>query len=102
MANTALLKRTFGERMAKARKSINQDQAEMAAALNVSRRTVVRWENDDAMPRADYVERWAEITGVPLMWLFFDDQGVADTGSDYRGYLPYISIEDDMSPGAWN
>jgi transcriptional regulator with XRE-family HTH domain len=43
---------------------------EMAARLGVHRGTVTRWTHEvGAPPRGLYLEKWAEITGVPLAWL---------------------------------
>lgn len=42
----------------------------MAAKLHVHRGTITRWTHDiGSPPKAIYVERWAQITGVPLGWL---------------------------------
>lgn len=43
---------------------------EMAQQLHVHRGTVTRWTHDiGSPPRAIYLERWAQITRVPLAWL---------------------------------
>lgn len=81
-----MLKRTFGERLAKSRHIADMDQLAMAMALKVSRRTVVRWENDEGFPRTDQIEKWADITGAPLLWLFRDDGALGDTGPTTHGY----------------
>ena len=80
MTNTALLKRTLGERLAKARRIAGLGQQDIADLLTVSRRTVVRWENDEGFPRVDQVERWAEITDAPIVWILRDDEALGGGG----------------------
>ena len=87
MTNASLLKRTFGERLTKARHVANLDQAHMAIALGISRRSIVSYESDERIPRMDIVQRWAEITDVPIMWLLEDDQGIVTTDTVTPGYL---------------
>ncbi len=48
----------------------------MAAELQVSRATVSRWLNDKGLPpRSVYLRRWADLTGVPFLWLCHGDGG---------------------------
>lgn len=55
-------------RMSLERAGIKAD--DMAKRLGVHRGTVTRWTHDiGAQPRGIYLERWAEITEVPLAWL---------------------------------
>jgi transcriptional regulator with XRE-family HTH domain len=103
MTNTALLKRTLGERLAKSRHVAQLGQQDIADLLGVSRRTVVRWENDEGFPRVDQVEKWAELTDVPLLWILKDEEGggvtdsvsvkypTGDTPGATRGY-PFIDL----------
>lgn len=58
---------------------------EMAARLHVHRGTITRWTHDiGSPPKAIYIERWAELTGVPLDWL----QEAADTEATTGGNTP--------------
>lgn len=45
----------------------------MAQVLDVHRGTITRWTHDIGRPpRRVYLEKWAEITGVPYAWLAGD------------------------------
>jgi transcriptional regulator with XRE-family HTH domain len=60
---------TMGDRMAKARKVLGLTQAEMADRLEVSRQSVVNYENDHTRPYRRTLRQWAEITGVTTEWI---------------------------------
>lgn len=60
---------TFGDRLAKARKSAGISAARMAEIMHVTPTTISNWENDRTRPVAIYVDAWAAETGVPVEWL---------------------------------
>lgn len=60
---------TLGDLMWKARKDAGLDQSEVAAALNVSRSLVGKWENDKSTPNVRQVVRFAELTKFDPYWL---------------------------------
>lgn len=72
MATQETLKRTLGERLEKARKVNGWTQTELAERLGKSKRTVVRYESDAAVPSLPLLIKWAEVCDVPLMWLIDD------------------------------
>jgi transcriptional regulator with XRE-family HTH domain len=63
---------TRGERMAKAREEAGLSQEQMAELLGVSDKAISSWETMKRQPRnMDRVlAQWAEITNVPLWWLY--------------------------------
>lgn len=64
---------TMGERMMLARRRAELEQSDVAEALDISRALVSRWERDQSIPRADKLEAFAHLTGVPLMFFYGDD-----------------------------
>lgn len=86
---------TQGWRIQRALSHAGIAAGDLAVELQVSRATVSRWLNDKKpAPRAVYLERIAELTGVPFLWLCHGDlkpcgpRVVAgqDTGPDSRDY----------------
>ena len=65
-------KLTLGERIHAARRRVNASQEELAAALEVSRQLVSKWERDDSVPDLVQVLRLADYTRTTLSW-FADD-----------------------------
>jgi len=59
---------TIGDRLSKAREHAGLSQAQMAEALGIGRRSVVRYESGKIPPRPAVIA-WSSITGVPLWWL---------------------------------
>lgn len=60
---------TLGDRLRKAREDAGLSQAELAAAISVSRNTVGNAELGERVPLAITLRAWSEVTGVPLEWL---------------------------------
>lgn len=75
---------TLGERLAKARRRRRWNQQDMADRLGIGRRSIVRYEDDQAIPSLAVVIAWAKVTDVPLEWLL--DNPTAST-PDSQGYL---------------
>lgn len=75
---------TFGDRLRKAREHAGVTTEEMAAAVDVSTRTVGNYENDRTPVRGPVVKVWAMRTGVPVEWLLTgrSDETPDDGGSD--------------------
>lgn len=74
-----------GDFLRKARESAGLDQAELAAALGISRATVTNYERNKVKPRRAVVMAWAMRTGVPFEWLQGQEsprQGGPDGGGE--------------------
>lgn len=41
---------------------------EMADMIESHRTTLTRWLHDEIVPKRIYLEKWAELTGVPMAW----------------------------------
>ncbi|MCW2900026.1 MAG: family transcriptional regulator [Streptosporangiaceae bacterium] len=60
---------------------------EMAERMGVTRATITRWTHDiGSPPRVIYLERWADVTGVPLGWLRGGEESRQGTGPDSLRY----------------
>ena len=68
----------IGDKIAKARKTQNLTQEQLADLLNVSRQAVSRWESDLAYPETDNLVRLSEILQVNCDYLLKD--GVNESG----------------------
>jgi hypothetical protein len=65
---------TIGWRIQRALGHAGIPAGDIAVDLQVSRGTVSRWLNDKGLPpRGVYLERIAELTGVPFLWLCHGD-----------------------------
>lgn len=64
---------TLGERIAKARREADMDQAALATTLGVSRPLVSKWERDQSVPSATLLHRLSRLTSVDLMWILEGD-----------------------------
>lgn len=60
---------TFGDRLAGAREQAGMSQAQLAARLGIKTKTLERWENDHAEPRANRLSMLAGLLNVPFRWL---------------------------------
>lgn len=74
MTQTDLPTFTLGDRLTKARDWAGLTQEQMANALGIGRRSIVRYESGKVPPRPAVIA-WAAITGVPLWWLDGEDDG---------------------------
>lgn len=65
----------FGQpdRLLKAREVAGLEQAELAAALDVSRQTISNYERGISRPRRLQLREWALVCGVDLDWLVEGD-----------------------------
>lgn len=64
---------TLGWRLRMSMEKAGIKADDMGVRLHVHRGTITRWTHDiGSPPRGVYLERWAEITGVPLAWLAQD------------------------------
>ncbi len=78
---------TFGEKVKDARKKLNMSQDDLAAKMEVSRRTITSWETDKALPRTRKVyEGLAEALQVQLNYLLSDDEAFVMDGAEQYGY----------------
>lgn len=60
---------TLGDRLRKAREAAGLSQTELADLAGISRRSISKYESDDARPKRPQLIAWAMATGVPLSWL---------------------------------
>lgn len=60
---------TFGDRLAAAREAARMTQSDLSRALGVQKTTLVKWENDQAEPRANKLQMTAGLLGVSISWL---------------------------------
>ena len=60
---------TFGDRLAAAREAARMTQSDLSRALGVQKTTLVKWENDQAEPRANKLQMLAGVLNVSLIWL---------------------------------
>ncbi len=84
MTDMDTLQWTLGERLAKARRRRRWSQQEMADRLGIGRRSIVRYEDDQAIPSLAVVIAWAQVTSVPLSWLLDEP---TDSAPVDQGYL---------------
>ena len=68
----------IGDKIAKARKTQNLTQEQLADLLNVSRQAVSRWESDLAYPETENLVRLSEILQINCDYLLKD--GVNENG----------------------
>lgn len=60
---------TFGNRVRLARFEAGLSRAKLARELQVNERTVAYWEDEDRIPRPEYLPRLADLTGKSVAWL---------------------------------
>lgn len=78
---------TFGEKVKEARTKHGFSQVELAEKVGKSRRTVIDWENDKALPRTRNVyEDLAKILEVPVSYLLTDDAEFVVSAEEQFGY----------------
>lgn len=78
---------TFGEKVKEARTKHGFSQVELAEKVGKSRRTVIDWENDKALPRTRNVyEDLAKILEVPVSYLLTDDAEFIVNAEEQFGY----------------
>ena len=65
-----------GEKIAKARRSMNLTQDQLAELLEVTRQTISKWESDLAFPETAKVSKLAEVLKVTCDYLLRDDKSV--------------------------
>ena len=78
---------TFGEKVKDARTKHGFSQVELAEKVGKSRRTIIDWENDKALPRTRNVyEDLAKILEVPVSYLLTDDAEFIVNAEEQFGY----------------
>ena len=78
---------TFGEKVKDARTKHGFSQVELAEKVGKSRRTIIDWENDKALPRTRNVyEDLAKILEVPVSYLLTDDAEFIVSAEEQFGY----------------
>ena len=60
---------TIGTRIEKERKRLKLTQEELAAALNVSRQSISKWEQDAVMPDLENIINLSKVLGVSVEYL---------------------------------
>ena len=71
---------TLGERIQLKRKENGMSQEKLGEEMNVSRQTVYKWENDQAIPELDKLIDLANLFHVKVGWLIAEEG--ADTKED--------------------
>ena len=85
-ATTNIPEWTLGWRLQRSLAFADMSVEDMGRELGVTRSTISRWMNDrGGPPRRIYVEKWAELTGVPIAWILDDDSSPPDPGETYCG-----------------
>ena len=69
MTDMQALQRTLGERLVKIRTVRGMTQQQMADALGIGKRNLVRYENDQADPPLAVLKRYASAFDVPMSWI---------------------------------
>lgn len=88
MTNPTTLRRTLGERLAKSRKVAGLTQTQMAELTGIGKRSIVRYEDDEAVPSLPRLLKWANVTDVPISWLIDE----TFTEKDLQGYLGHPAL----------
>lgn len=65
---------TLGERILQKRKECGLSQENLGQKLDVSRQTVYKWENDQAVPELNKLILLAEIFHVKVGWLIAEEE----------------------------
>ncbi|MBQ1976043.1 MAG: helix-turn-helix transcriptional regulator, partial [Clostridia bacterium] len=68
---------SLGENIYKHRSARNWSQTDLAEALEVSRQSISKWENNMATPDLDKVIKMGQIFGITLDELVFDKPAAA-------------------------
>lgn len=77
---------TLGWRLQRSLAFADMSVEDMGRELGVTRSTISRWMNDrGGPPRRIYVEKWAELTGVPIAWILNGDYSPPEPGASYCG-----------------
>lgn len=77
--------KTIGYRIRKARENKGLDQIKLSAKLDISVRTLQRWEKGEQVPDSNYLIRLANCTGVRAEWLLTGE------GSMYMNFQPLLN-----------
>lgn len=75
---------TLGDRLRKAREHAGLEIRELAAAVDVHRQSVTRYEADRAVPKRGTVLLWSYATGVSVAWLVDGDKQAISEDSESR------------------
>jgi transcriptional regulator with XRE-family HTH domain len=59
---------TLGWRLRMSLENAGIQVSEMADNIESHRTTLTRWLHDEIVPKRIYLEKWAELTGVPYSW----------------------------------
>ena len=78
---------TFGEKIKEARGNLNMSQDDLAAAMELSRRSITAWETDKSRPRTRKIyEKLSEVLNVPLNYLLTEDEAFVVESGEKFGY----------------
>ena len=86
----------IGSKIAKARKKINNSQAQLAERLFISPQAVGKWERGESVPDIITFNRLAKVLGVDLN--YFSDDFKAE-GIETASVEPLVSLPSDKSSG---
>ena len=82
---------TFGDRIIAAREAVGLSQSELARKLGVQLKTVKKWEEDLADPRANKLQMIAGLLNVSITWLLMGH------GTGLEGPLTVNDLSADMN-----
>ena len=82
---------TFGDRIIAAREAVGLSQSELAHKLGVQLKTVKKWEEDLADPRANKLQMIAGLLNVSITWLLMGH------GTGLEGPLTVNDLSADMN-----
>ncbi len=84
-------KEVFAKRLVNLRKKKGYTQAELAEKLNVSNKTVSRWETAEGYPDISLLKPLSELLGVTCDELLSDELDYTQvTKYDIQSYLPFL------------
>lgn len=92
---------TLADRLRKAREMTGLGQAEWAAEVGISRRSVTNYESGTSVPRRPVLLAWAMRSGVRLDWLTDADgpEGTPAPNGANRRYADIHDLRRRIAPG---
>ena len=72
---------TIGDRLRKAREFSGMDMNDLAAAIDIHRQTIARYESGVARPKRYVLLSWSVATGVDLAWIQGPDNAAQQTAT---------------------
>ncbi|HOP57594.1 MAG TPA: helix-turn-helix transcriptional regulator [Bacillota bacterium] len=89
---------TIGEKIAARRKEMGYSQAELAARLYVSDKTISKWETGRGKPEIDTLKKISTVLGMTVDELLDDDMENQDTGNAKKSKRSFMEIISEKIP----